>query len=152
MRRSWLLLLTLGALSDTASGAPPDGGALFLQNCAICHQKGATGLAGQFPRLAGRVGPISTHPEGRTYLIDVVTYGMAGQVTVDGLPILGAMPSFATLADEQVAAILGYLTRLGGGGRPPTAREVATVRAGQKKSPTEVLAERRQLSAAGIVP
>jgi mono/diheme cytochrome c family protein len=150
--RAWLLLLTLTALGGTASGRPPDGGALFVQNCALCHQKGATGLAGQFPRLAGRVGAISASPEGRAYLVDVLTYGMAGQVTVDGAPILGAMPSFASLPDDQVAAILRYLSGLGGGGRPPTPAEVASLRAREKKTTTDVLAERRQLAAAGVVP
>jgi mono/diheme cytochrome c family protein len=151
MRRG-VLLLALGALMGSASGKPPDGRALFTQNCALCHQIGATGLPGQFPRLAGRVGPISATSEGRAYLVDVLTYGMAGQVTVDGQPILGAMPSFASLPDEQVAAILGYLSSLGGGnGKLPTAHEVASLRTRDKKSPTDVLAERRQLAAAGIV-
>lgn len=139
-----------------AQAATPDGAALFLQNCAICHQKGATGLAGQFPRLAGRVGPLSSHPEGLAYLVDVLTYGMAGTVTVDGAPILGAMPSFAALPDEQVAAILRYLAGLGGGGKPPTSAQIAQLRARDKKdntkSATDVLAERKQLAATGILP
>ena len=56
-------LRTLVLLAAAAIGAVParaaDGGALFTQNCLMCHQAGAVGLAGQFPRLAGRIATIS---------------------------------------------------------------------------------------------
>lgn len=152
MRRAIALIL-MGAWTGAATGGTLDGCALFLANCAICHQKGATGLSGQFPRLAGRVGVIARHPTGRAYLIDVLTYGMAGQVTVDGTPLFGAMPSFAALPPPKVAAILRYLVGLGGGGRPPTAAQIAAQRAhGGAKSATDVLHERRKLAAAGLIP
>jgi mono/diheme cytochrome c family protein len=141
------VLLVSAAAADT-----PDGAALFTQNCALCHQSGAVGLAGQFPRLAGRVGPISSKPAGRAYLVDVLTYGMVGTVTVDGQPIIGQMPSFASLPDEQVAAILGYLQSLGGAPKDSiTVAEVTAGRAKDKKSGSDVLAERAKLAAAGVV-
>jgi mono/diheme cytochrome c family protein len=146
---SALVAALLGAGPAQASG---DGAALFTQNCALCHQSGATGLAGQFPRLAGRVGPISRTPRGRAYLIDVLTYGMAGQIVVDGQPIIGVMPALA-LDDESVAAVLVYLQNLG---KPPakpiTPGEVAAQRGQPQKTSTEVRAERRDLENAKLVP
>jgi mono/diheme cytochrome c family protein len=145
--------LMLSVLAGSAAAAEtPDGAALFSQNCALCHQSGGAGLAGQFPRLAGRVGPISAKPAGRAYLVDVLTYGMVGQVTVDGQPIIGQMPSFANLSDEQVAAILGYLQSLGGAPKEAfTVAEVAAGRAKDKKTGSDVMAERKGLVASGVV-
>lgn len=147
MMRLSLLMLGL-VLGGAVSAETPDGAALFTQNCVLCHQSGAAGLAGQFPRLAGRVGPISAKPAGRAYLIDVLTYGMVGTVTVDGQPIIGQMPSFASLSDEQVAAVLSYLQSLGGAPKEAfTAAEVTAGRAKDKKSASDVLAERAKSGA-----
>jgi len=146
------LLMAGALLAASASAQTPDGAALFSRNCAMCHQSGGTGLPGQFPRLAGRVGPISAKPAGRAYLVDVLTYGMVGQVTIDGQPIIGMMPPFASLPDEQVAAVLGYLQSLGGAPKEAfTAAEITAGRAKDKKSGSEVLAERQALVAAGVV-
>lgn len=139
-------------LGGAVSAQTPDGAAIFSQNCALCHQSGGAGLAGQFPRLAGRIGPISAKPAGRAYLVDVLTYGMVGQVTVDGQPIIGVMPPFASLPDEQVAAVLGYLQGLGGAPKEAfTAAEVTAGRAKPQKSGSDVLAERKGLVASGVV-
>ena len=148
-----LPVMLLGALlSVAASAETPDGAAIFSQNCAMCHQSGGAGLPGQFPRLAGRIGPISAKPAGRAYLVDVLTYGMVGQITVDGQPIIGMMPPFASLPDEQVAAVLGYLQSLGGAPKEAfTAAEVTAGRARDKKSGSEVMAERQGLAASGVV-
>lgn len=139
-------------LGGAVSAQTPDGAAIFSQNCAMCHQSAGAGLAGQFPRLAGRVGPISAKPAGRAYLVDVLTYGMVGQVTVDGQPIIGVMPPFASLPDEQVAAVLGYLQSLGGAPKEKlTAAEVTAGRAKPQKSGSDVHAERQGLVSAGVV-
>jgi mono/diheme cytochrome c family protein len=146
IRRSLLVLSAL--VGGAASADLPDGAALFAQNCALCHQSAGAGLAGQFPRLAGRVGPISAKPAGRAYLIDVLTYGMVGTVSVDGQPIIGQMPSFASLPDEQVAAVLSYLQSLGGAPKEAfTAAEVTAGRAKGMKSASDVLAERAKSGA-----
>ncbi len=73
-------------------------------------------------------------------------------MTVDGQPIIGQMPSFASLPDEQVAAILGYLQGLGGAPKESfTVAEVTAGRAKDKKSGSDVLAERAKLAASGVV-
>lgn len=160
------MLVSLVCLAAVAAGAVPalgaDGSGLFTQNCLMCHQTGAVGLAGQFPRLAGRVAAISSKPQGRAYLIDVLTYGMAGKITVDDQPIVGLMPPFAQLSNDDVAGVLSYVQSLEGppdgaprGAHPPafTAEEVRAGRsATSAKSATDVRAERQSLEDAKIIP
>jgi mono/diheme cytochrome c family protein len=163
-------LLAIGGLAAATAGTMPvraaDGAAVFTQNCLMCHQSGAAGLPGQFPRLAGRLASISGAPAGRAYLIDVLTYGMAGMITVDDQAIIGLMPPFAQLSNEDVAGVLSYVQSLGeptGGeprdGQPPaakippafTAEEVRAGRAKTAKTATDVRTERHSLEEAKIV-
>lgn len=159
------------AAAGPLSARAADGGGLFIQNCLMCHQSGAVGLPGQFPRLAGRIAAISSRPKGRAYLIDVLTYGMAGKITVDDQPIVGLMPPFAQLSNDDVAGVLSYVQSLdvspGGaplsgtpsGGAPPAKSPAAftaeEVRAGRSsaaaKSATDVRAERQSLEDAKII-
>jgi mono/diheme cytochrome c family protein len=133
-----------------------NGAELFAQNCALCHQVGATGLAGQFPRLAGRVAAIGSQPAGRAYLIDVLTYGLSGTIQVDDQEIIGVMPPFAALPDEVVADILSYVQTLGAVPQPApqpfSGREIAAARAKAPKSPDEVQAERQVLQRNRAIP
>jgi len=163
------LLLALGGLAAFAAGAMParaaDGAAVFAQNCLMCHQSGGAGLPGQFPRLAGRVSAISSRPAGRAYLIDVLTYGMVGRISVDDQAIIGLMPPFAQLSNDEVAGVLSYVQSLvdpGGlppGGQPPgagpavfTAAEVGAGRAKTGKTAADVRGERQSLEDAKIIP
>jgi mono/diheme cytochrome c family protein len=149
-------LVALAAMVAGGMSARADeGGALFTQNCLMCHQSGGMGLAGQFPRLAGRVAIIGGTPAGRAYLIDVLTYGMSGTITVDGQPLFGLMPPFAHLPNEVIASILSYVQGLG---EPParvpaafTADEVQAGRARQPKSAADVQSERQSLQRAKII-
>jgi mono/diheme cytochrome c family protein len=173
-------LVFMVGVAAAAAGPQParaaDGSGLFIQNCLMCHQSGAVGLPGQFPRLAGRIAAISSQPKGRAYLIDVLTYGMAGKITVDDQSIVGLMPPFAQLSNDDVAGVLSYIQSLdvspGGdplGGTPPgstppagtsraaappvfTAREVQAGRSATTvKSATDVRAERQSLEDAKII-
>ena len=145
------LWLTAPGLLMAGAVRADEGAALFVQNCALCHQCDAAGLPGQFPRLRGRVGPISARPAGRAYLIDVVTYGMAGQVTVDKQAIIGVMPPLQ-LTDAAAAQILSYVAHLGSAGSKDfSADEVAAERAKPPKTGSEVNALRRSLQIAKIV-
>jgi mono/diheme cytochrome c family protein len=129
---------------------------VYDTNCALCHQVGGAGLAGQFPRLAGRVDRVALRPDGRTYLISTVLNGMAGRIVVDGVSLSGLMPGFPALADADVAAVLTYLTQFSDakGKRPPrfSAKEVAAVRALGMSSSADVLARRKALAASGQMP
>jgi mono/diheme cytochrome c family protein len=143
-----VLLVTLAGASAALAD---DGPALYAKHCAMCHQPGAVGVAGQFPRLAGRVGRISRSPEGRTYLIDVVSYGMAGVISVDQQPIMGLMPPLQ-LSDDDAASVLSYVASVGAPAAVSfTAAEVAAERAKARKSSAEVLAERQGLQKAKVV-
>lgn len=87
---------------------------VYDTNCALCHQRAGAGLAGQFPRLAGRAGEIAANEAGRRYLIETTLFGMAGKVEVDGASIVGVMPSFSLLSDDDLASVLNYIVSLDG--------------------------------------
>ena len=156
MRAALLLWGLLGLAGASAQAAAAEGAAVFLQNCLMCHQSGGAGLAGQFPRLAGRVAAISAKPAARGYLVQVVSYGMSGNITVDGKAIMGMMPGFAQIPDADVASLLNYLTTLGKQPRKPpapfSAEEVQAFRSGPSHSATEVHALRESLGIAKIAP
>ena len=157
MRAALLLYGLLAALAGvTQRAAAADGAAVYLQNCLMCHQSGGAGLAGQFPRLAGRVAAIGAKPAARGYLVQVVIHGMSGNITVDGRAIMGMMPGFAQIPDADVASLLNYLTTLGKQPRKPpapfSAEEVQAVRSGGARSATEVHALRESLGIAKIAP
>ncbi len=146
------IAVVAGADARAADGAGAEqGAAVFVQNCAICHQSDAKGLPGQYPRLAGRIGVIGAKPRGRTYLIDVVTYGMVGQISVDKQSIIGVMPSLQ-LSDEDAARVLSYVESLGNA-RPPsfTPEEVAAERAKPHKNGSDVHEERASLQSVKII-
>ena len=139
-------------LAATAGGAAADGATVFDNSCAFCHQAGGVGVPGQFPRLAGRIGTIASSPDGKAFLTKVLLNGMSGRITADGEPVMGIMPAFDTLSDDDIAAVLTYLSGLGHPSVPFTAREITDARAQAKLSPTDVAAERAALNAKKIVP
>jgi mono/diheme cytochrome c family protein len=128
--------------------------AVYDSTCGLCHQSAGAGLKGQFPRLAGRVDQMASHPAAREFVIRTILYGMAGRIEVDGAPIVGVMPSFASLSDADLASVLSYLAALGGAQKlePFTAKEVAAVRKGPGLSAAQVLEERKALAATGHIP
>lgn len=125
----------------------------YTARCQMCHQRNGEGVAGQFPRLSGRVDKIAATAQGRRYLILVVLHGIAGGITVEGRGITGFMPPMGVLKDEQIASILNALSATGAKKPAPfTASEVAGVRAQGRMSATQIAAERTKLVAAGLLP
>ena len=150
-----LVLLVLPTLSLAEGVSAQMGEAVYRDNCALCHQTGAQGLAGQFPRLAGRIAATAATHAGREYLIEVLLNGMAGRITVDDTPIQGVMPSFRTLSDEQIAAVLSYLAGLAPSARKPVRFRViesAALRQQPQIAPTAMRERREDLHRAGAVP
>jgi mono/diheme cytochrome c family protein len=145
-------ILVAAMLAVTMDVAAADGAQVFDTSCAFCHQAGGVGVPGQFPRLAGRVGAIAANPEGKTFLSKVLLNGMSGRIIADGEPVLGIMPAFDTLSDDDIAAVLTYLSGLDHAPVTFTAREVGEARAQPKISPTEIVAQRALLSEKKIVP
>ena len=139
-------------LAATIDAAAADGAQVFDTSCAFCHQAGGVGVPGQFPRLAGRVGAIAAAPEGKAFLPKVLLNGMSGRITADGEAVLGIMPAFDSMSDDDIAAVLTYLSGLDHAPVNFTAREIGEARAQPRVSPTEIVAQRAALGDKKIVP
>jgi len=127
----------------------------FSAQCSMCHQPNGAGLPGSFPRLAGRVPAIARSPDGRRYLAMVLLYGLYGPIMVDDKRISGLMPSMGSLNDQAVADVLNHVMTLekpAGKIAPFTAAEIAAVRAGTRKTGSEVAAERAGLVTRKLIP
>ena len=145
-------ILVAAMLAATMGTAAADGAQVYDANCAFCHQAGGVGVPGQFPRLAGRVGAIASKPEGKNFLSKVLLNGMSGRIVADGEPVLGIMPPFDSMSDDDIAAVLTYLSGLDHAPVTFTAREIGEARAQPKVSPAEIVAQRTALSDRKIVP
>jgi mono/diheme cytochrome c family protein len=105
-------------------------------NCAGCHGANGQGVPGAFPPLAGHAQDLYSAEGGREYLVNVLLYGLQGEITVDGATYNGVMPAWAHLSDEQIAAVINHVV---------TAWETgADLEAFEPVLPTDVEAERNQ--------
>src|ERR1700742_3295236 len=148
--RSCLLGTLAAAVSFAAAlpakaqsgGASADAGSkVYATNCAACHQAGGTGMAGAFPPLAGHFSELLKRPDGRTYVGKVLLFGLEGAITVNGNNFAGAMPPWNALSDNDIAAVLNYVSNawdngksLPSGFKPFTADEIKALRAPQLTS------------------
>ncbi len=141
--------------ADVAPGADDDeqalpdvDGAVAFGTCAACHQANGAGIPGAFPPLANHAAEL--YIADPTYMIDVVLYGLTGQIQVEGATYNGFMPAHEHLADEEIAAILNHvMTSFGNedaasGFEPYTAESVAAQR-GLGLSSADVLELRADL-------
>ncbi len=145
-----LAMALLAAAPAAAQGA--DG---FVARCGMCHQATGEGLAGQFPRLAGRAAAIAQSEPGRRYMVRVVLGGMAGPISVDGKPLMGVMPGMASLSDDQIAAALNQALALGKPAKPAKPfkpADVAKVRAEGRPAMADNAALRAELVGKGLIP
>jgi mono/diheme cytochrome c family protein len=147
--------VTAGVGVACASAA--EGSEIYSQNCMMCHQSGGAGLPGQFPRLAGRAAAIASSRDGRSYLVDVLTFGLSASITVDGQSIVGVMPAFKSMSDEDVAVVLSYVSILenSSSGRAEhfTTDEVKDRRQARSEADSpDTAAERAQLRDKKVVP
>lgn len=92
---------SVGLSGSAADGAAlPDGLALYMSNCAACHQTDGMGLPGAFPPLAGS--PI-INDENPEMLIRIILQGY------DARAEYAMMVGFADmLSDEEIAAIANH--------------------------------------------
>jgi mono/diheme cytochrome c family protein len=125
------------------STARADGHGVFISNCAVCHQPDGKGAPSVYPPLADSVGRYVAFKDGRTYVIDVVSFGMGGKIDSGGDSFEGDMPPWPQLSDQEVAEVLTYvLTGLNAKLLPADFKPI---------SADEVKAERgKQLTAAGV--
>lgn len=80
------------------------GSEVYSQICSACHQPGGTGLPGQYPPLNG-----NPKVADAAYVTGVITNGKQGQIEVLGQTYNGVMPSFSTLSDDDIAAVIAYI-------------------------------------------
>jgi mono/diheme cytochrome c family protein len=95
-----------GAPSGAAESA---GATVFADRCAVCHGPQAAGIPGSFPSLHEQVVVFAAMPQGRDYLVMVVTTGLMGGLKVGGVSYNGVMPAQSGLSEAEVAAVLSYL-------------------------------------------
>ncbi len=109
----------------TADELMVKGEAVFLANCAACHQPTGVGLPGAFPPLAN-----SDFLKGdRKKVMSAALFGLSGPITVNGVEYNGVMPSLGHLTDEDLAAALTYVFgSWGNDGAAVSVEEVAALR------------------------
>jgi mono/diheme cytochrome c family protein len=144
--------LAAAILLAGVSAAKADGAQVYDTSCAFCHQAGGVGVPGQFPRLTGRAGEIASKPDGKKFLPQILLNGMSGRVTVDGEQILGIMPGFDSMSDDDMAAVLSYLTGLDHAPVAFTPDDIKAARATPRQAPGDVAAQRADLAEKKIVP
>jgi mono/diheme cytochrome c family protein len=89
-----------------AADLPQSGEALFLKNCAACHQTSGQGVPGAFPPLAASHYVTGDNTE---RMASIMLYGLVGPIRVNNAMFAGAMTPFgAVLSDEELAAIATY--------------------------------------------
>ncbi|MFN7835134.1 MAG: c-type cytochrome [Burkholderiaceae bacterium] len=82
-----------------------DGAQIFGAKCAACHQATGLGVPGVFPPLAGSEWVVGSDKQ----LTQILLHGVAGEIVVKGNTYKGAMPSFKTLSDAEIAAVASYI-------------------------------------------
>lgn len=81
-----------------------DGAAVYSQMCQACHQPGGAGLPGSYP-------PLLDNPNvgDADYVRATIANGKQGELVVNGETYNGVMPSFSTLAADDVDALIVYI-------------------------------------------
>lgn len=107
--------------TDASTSSLPDGAALFVSTCAVCHQQDGKGLPGAFPPLAGS--PIVNDPNYKT-MVSIIISGY------DARPEFASMPAQGDhLNDEEIAAIVNHeRSSWGNNASAITAEDVKAVR------------------------
>lgn len=136
-RRSASIGETAQQMVELSPGAR--GKKIFLANCATCHQASGTGVAGQYPPLAG-----SEYVTGGTRRLGMIVFkGLQGPLNVKGEQYGSAVmqPWEKTLTDAKLADVLTYIRSDWGNNAPPVAPEgIAALRkelAGRAESFTD---------------
>lgn len=144
-----LILAGSAALLMVAASGPlraADGAKLYEAHCMACHQPDGNGAEGLAPPLAGVLAKRAQSTNGREYLAQVLVSGMIGKITSRGVKYDGAMPA-ATLSDEELAAVMGYvLTTFNGVSQPMPLELFAAARA-RALTPTAVRQQRARVLA-----
>jgi mono/diheme cytochrome c family protein len=101
------ILITANVLPIARADA--SGASLFIAHCAVCHQSDGQGIPGMYPPLADSVGDFVHSPDGRAYLVHVLSFGLNGPIVVSGAHYNGYMQSWAQLSDDDIAQLLNHV-------------------------------------------
>lgn len=93
--------------SSDAEGVLTAGEQPYQANCSGCHQANGQGIPGAFPPLAGHAPEL--YAADRSYPVNVLLYGLRGNIHVAGQNYNGVMPAWRQLSNEQLASILNYI-------------------------------------------
>ncbi|HLU04886.1 MAG TPA: copper-containing nitrite reductase [Advenella sp.] len=97
---------------------------IYEANCQACHQADGGGVGAAFPPLAAS--DFLNEDPGRA--ANVITHGLSGPITVNGITFTGVMPAMA-LSDHDVANVVTYiLNSWGNKGGAISAKDVAAQR------------------------
>ena len=139
-----------GAGAEAAQeGGPPEvmlaGESVFTTNCVSCHQANGQGIPGAFPTLANHVP--SLYNADRTYLVNVLLYGLQGQIQVNGQSYNGVMTAWGQLGDQEIADVLNYVSTAWDNNQnlqdfQPYAPEEIAAERGKGLSSSDVLSQR----------
>ncbi len=130
------------------------GQAAYEANCASCHQATGQGVPGAFPPVAGHAAALYNAESGRPYLINLLLYGLQGEIEVEGQTYNGVMPPWQQLPDGDIADILNYIVTAWEGNEqlqdftPYEADEIAELRA-ETLTGADVYALRQELGLTG---
>ncbi|MBV8148690.1 MAG: c-type cytochrome [Candidatus Eremiobacteraeota bacterium] len=98
----------------------PDGKAIFLVNCAVCHRPTGGG-GGPYPPLAGNP---DVNAVDSAKIIETVLNGRTGPITVNGAQYGANMPSWrGQLSDAEIAAVLTYVRMAWGNSAPAVSED-----------------------------
>jgi mono/diheme cytochrome c family protein len=129
------LSAAIGARAQTGAAGANTGSRIYAVNCATCHQVGGRGVADAFPPLAGHLPDLLKPADGRIYVEKVLLFGLKGKISVNGGSYDGAMPDWQDLSDNDIAAVLNYVSSAWGGDKslpagftPFTADEIKALR------------------------
>ncbi len=101
------------------------GKAVFQRTCIVCHQPDGAGMEGTYPPLAKSDYLLAN----KFRAIHQVIKGSSYPITVNGKKYNGVMPAQSNLKDEEVAAVLTYVTHnFDNNGYEVTAADVKAVR------------------------
>ena len=106
MRKTWMWMVVF-ALTCTLSGtalAEADGAGVY-QRCFGCHKSTGVGIGGVFPPLAGHAAKLVSAD--RTYPVQVLLYGLEGEIEVEGKKYKGKMKAKDQEMINQIFANIG---------------------------------------------
>lgn len=124
-------LLAAAWLVAGCSDAPDEplraGEAPYRKYCSTCHGTDGTGRPPSFPPLAGSEW-LALGPEAVSLIVLV---GLKGEIEVAGRTYRGYMPPMTQVADDDLAALLGFMADAGWAEWPdgiPDAERIAELR------------------------